>query len=276
MTERHIDLHIHSRYSDGLLSPFEILQYAAKRNLCAISITDHDTVEGVKPALEQSIPFNIDVIPGIEISVSLKQRELHFLGYFIDYSHSAIRSYTETLWQAREERAKRIIQLLKGIGFHLSLEPILVKAQGAPLGRPHIAEALVEENYVFSAFEAFEKYLGEGRPAYVPKNVIGPMDAMEIIKDAGGLVFLAHPKTAFIDESDVKRLIDAGLDGIEIIHPKHKPKDINYYRAIAQKYDLLESGGSDCHGGREGQIILGTQSVPFSLLKTIKTKMVKN
>ena len=275
MAEKRIDLHIHSRYSDGLLSPFEILEYAAKRNVCAISITDHDTVEGIEPTLKQSSQFNIDVIPGIEISVSLKHRELHFLGYFIDYSHSAIRSYTETLRQAREDRAKKIIQLLNNIGFHLSLEPILVKAQGAPLGRPHIAEALVEGNYVFSAFEAFEKYLGEGRPAYVPKNVIGPMDAMEIIKDAGGLVFLAHPKTAFIDESDVKRLVGAGLDGMEIIHPKHKSNDVTYYRNIAQKFDLLESGGSDCHGGREGQIILGTQLVPVSLLNSMKEKLVK-
>lgn len=272
MHPKKIDLHIHSRYSDGLLWPRDIVEYAAKRNVCAISITDHDTVAGVDDAIQYGKKSGIEVIPGIEISVSWENRELHFLGYYIDHHHSAIQSFGKMFEIARKQRAEKIVQCLNDLGFVISIDHVLEQAGGSPIGRPHIAEALVEKNCVFSIREAFIKYLGEGKPAYVPKFIVPPAKAIDIIKQAGGLVFLAHPRTAKITESDIQTLADMGMHGIETIHTKHTNRDIAYLQEIAQKYNLLQSGGTDCHGGREGGIILGTLSVPCWFLTAMKTK----
>lgn len=271
--KRYIDLHIHSNYSDGLLCPKEIFEIANKRNLAAISITDHDSVEAIDKAFELQKEYSIEVIPGIEISVFYKKCEFHLLGYFIDHYNDAIRRYTRLLSNSREKRGEEIVKVLNKQGVNISFDFVKKKANGAPIGRPHIAEVMVEEGYVFSAYEAFQKYLGENRPADIPKYNVGPEKAVDIIKQAKGLVFLAHPGTIDCCEELIRLLLEYGLDGLETIHPKHNLMSRKHFSAVAKKYGLLESGGSDCHGGRDGNIILGTQKIPEQFLVEMKARI---
>lgn len=270
MLDKKIDLHIHSRYSDGLLWPDEIIKYAVMRNIAAISIADHDTVAGIESAVQEGEIAGVEVVPGIEISVFMNNRELHFLGYFFDYKHPEIRSYNRALEISREKRAQEIIRLLNKLGFRLRIQDVIKISGNAPIGRPHIAEALVAHNYVFSLRDAFNKYLGEGKPAYVPKSIVKPADAIQLIKKTDGLVFLAHPAAGYVNDREIQELVDNGLDGLETIHPKHTNRDVRSLQQIAKKYNLLQSGGSDCHGGREGGVIIGSQDVPYSFLKDMK------
>ncbi|MDZ7722962.1 MAG: PHP domain-containing protein [candidate division KSB1 bacterium] len=270
MQDKKIDLHVHSKYSDGLLSPAEIVDYAVKRNVSAISITDHDTAAGIESFVRAGNLAGIETVAGIELSVNFNNRELHLLGYCFDSKHPQIKSYSKTLKAAREERAEETVKLLNDLGFPVSMQQVLDISGTSPIGRPHIAEALVRGNFVFNIRDAFNKYLAEGKPAYVPKIVITPADAIQLIKNAGGLTFLAHPGTGSIEESEIRELSELGLDGLETIHPKHTNRDIRYLEELSAKYNLLQTGGSDCHGGREGGIILGTLSIPYSFLNAIK------
>lgn len=270
----YIDMHIHSNYSDGLLSPEQIVMAAKERRICAISITDHDTIAGTAEACRIGDQEGVKVIPGIEISVLYNDSEVHLLGYYIDQTSSAIHEYIQLLSNSRNERAQIIVDVLKKQGINIPYELILRKANGAPIGRPHIAQVMVEEGYVFSAFEAFQKFLGEKRSGDIPKFSLGMQQAVDIIKQAGGLAFWAHPATVQLGDEVLKVLLKCGLDGIETIHPKHYPEQQAQYREMARQFDLLESGGSDCHGGREGTLMLGTQKVPVEFLDRIKKKQL--
>ncbi len=270
---QYIDLHIHSTYSDGLLNPLQILEIAHQRSLQAISITDHDTVAATLTAREFGPKFGIEVVPGIEIGVAHDDCEVHLLGYFIDYESPDLKEYANLLMQSREERAREIVRVLNQQGIHISYDVVLQKANGAPIGRPHIAQVLVEDGYVYSSYEAFEKYLGEKKPGDVPKLNIGLKKAVRMIKDANGLAFLAHPATIECCQDVLKLLLSFGLDGIETIHPKHTTEQRAYYTKITQQYGLLQAGGSDCHGGRHGSIVLGTLPVPLDFLKAMKSRL---
>ncbi len=269
----YIDLHIHSNYSDGLFSPQKIIEVARERRLKAISITDHDTVAASAIAAELGPQYGIEVISGIEISITCKDCEVHLLGYFIDAQSGPIRQYTQMLMDSREARARKIVNVLRRQGVDISYELVADKANGSPIGRPHIAEVLVEEGYVFSSYEAFQKYLGEDKPADIPKLSIEPKKAVEMIKDAGGLAFIAHPATIDCCEEALKKLVSYGLDGLETIHPKHNSDLQHYFRRVAKQYGLLESGGSDCHGGRDGMVMLGALPVPFAFLERMKDRL---
>lgn len=267
-----IDLHIHSTYSDGLLSLQEIVDIAVTRNLAAIALTDHDTTAGVPEILRIGQAAGIEVVPGIEISVSYNGCEAHLLGYFIDPTRPILHHYAKLLNDFRVQRAKKIVRILKHHGMDIPFELVAHKANGSPIGRPHIAEVMMEEGYVFSMYEAFQKYLGEDKPADVPKMNISPGKGVEIIKEAGGLAFLAHPVTIPCCDDFIAHLLEMGLDGIETIHPKHTFQDRQHLRAMAQNLNLLESGGSDCHGGRHGTIQLGALDVPVAFVKRMKEK----
>ncbi|MDZ7370085.1 MAG: PHP domain-containing protein [candidate division KSB1 bacterium] len=269
-----VDLHLHSVYSDGLLTPKQIIEEAQRRGLKAVSITDHDAVAGVEEALTFGSLLGVEVIPGIEISVLHQGVEIHLLGYYIDSSSAAIAGYIELLAESRRERAQKIVQALEKEGINIAYEMVLQKANGAPIGRPHIAQVMVEEGYVFSVYEAFQKYLGENRSGDIPKFSLSLRHAVEIIKDAGGLVFWAHPATTPVPEELLPLLLACGLDGIEVIHPKHPPEKQAQFADWAKRFRLLQSGGSDCHGGREGNLMLGTMKVPESLFTQIKERAV--
>jgi len=269
--EKLIDLHIHSTFSDGLLTPRRIVETAGKLGICAIAVTDHDDVRAYAEAQTAGLEMGIEVVPGIELSSVEAGAEIHLLGYYIDPHNEPLLQFTQLFRTHRDQRARQILQRLGNLGLNIPFEILKHKAGEGALGRPHIADIMVEEGMVFSFQEAFNKYLGENRPGYVPKMKISSQEAIDLIHRAGGLAFLAHPGTG-VENEVIRKLIDWGLDGIETMHPKHTPVMIEAYRELTIKYGLLETGGSDCHGGRRGELMMGTMTVPMAILEKIKVR----
>lgn len=264
-----IDLHLHSTCSDGTTSPEDVVRRASAHGLKAISLTDHDCVDGVEAAGDAGMRLGVEVIAGVELSTTLEGKDIHILGYFVDCAHASLRRYLQVFRDERHRRAERTVNRLKQLGVNLSMETVLAKAGGGVIGRPHIADALVEEGFVFSISEAFQKYLGYNRPAYEKKYVLSPQEAVELIRNAGGLACLAHPGIYNRDDL-LPDLIACGLDGIEVVHAKHTPEQVRRYSEFADLYGLLKAGGSDCHGGGRGESTMGTVTVPYAFLEGLR------
>lgn len=244
-----IDLHMHTVYSDGALTTRELLEKAGSCGLGTVAITDHDSVSALEEALEYSASVGLNFIPGIEITSRYKHHQLHFLGYFVDYNDSRFLARLSQLQDARVLRAKKIIAKLNRIKIPLKLEAVLERAGTQDsIGRPHIANTMVEEGYADSYDEVFHKYLGIGRPAYEANHPFPPEEAISMISEAGGLSFLAHP-SHYVNVELLGRLLKAGLDGIEVVHPSHSPEETEFYEKFADANSILKSGGSDFHGG---------------------------
>jgi hypothetical protein len=259
------DLHIHTKTSDGRITSEEAVFLAHQSRLAAISIADHDTVDGIRAALELGKRYGIEVIPGVELSSEIKGIELHFLGYFIDWRDKWFRNKLSELQEARRDRAKKIIEKLRGLGIEISYEVILSSA-GKVLGRPHIARLMLERGYVKSIDEAFDNYLGLGRPAHVKKFPLSPKEAIKMIRKLGGIPVLAHPIFARADDM-LPDLIGMGLMGIEVYHGKHDAQATEHYKQLAKKYGLLITGGSGAHGL---EIPVGKVRIPYSLVEQLK------
>lgn len=272
---RKVDLHIHTTCSDGVYSPQEIVVRAKKAGLDIISITDHDNLAGVTTAVEYGRQMGVEVIPGVEISTDIEDKEVHLLGYFIDVKHEEFQEYLSFFRQERLNRAVRIVKKLNNLGIGLSIEHVLKIAKSSAVGRPHIAQALIEAGYVGNFYEAFDKYIGNNCPAFERKIHVSPQSALKLISDAGGLSFIAHP--GYINEKILMSLIKAGIDGIEVIHPSHNQNQVKFYRGIVNEYCLLASGGSDFHGGkREDDNNLGHYHVSVSHVEAMRKMLVKN
>ena len=265
----YIDLHLHSTQSDGSFSPTQVVQRAAKLGLSAISLTDHDSVAGVQEALNIGRDIGVEVIPGTELSAQEAGIDIHILGYFIDPANSDLLAYLQKFQDARRNRAEKIVARLNRLGVQITMAQVLYKAGDATIGRPHVADVLVEEGFVFSHDHAFQKYLGYGKPAYQPKFVLTPHEAVEVIHAAGGLASLAHP-VLYRRDALIPHLIKQGLDGIEVMHIKHDRSDMRRYSDMAKHYGLLTTGGSDCHGDGRGQAVMGTVPVPSTFLDAMK------
>jgi predicted metal-dependent phosphoesterase TrpH len=282
-----IDLHIHSTASDGTLSPPEILTLAQKLKLQAISITDHDAIEGAAEAIHTGIPSNLNFLTGVEISVcppnSFEETgTLHILGYGIDVHHSGLKNLLKRLREARKNRNPRIIERLNRMGISISMEDLFHNFKKGQIGRPHIARCLVQKGIMETMDDAFEKLLARGRPAYVEKFRIPCETAIQEIHHAGGLPVLAHPflinfKNQNRLETLISTLIQMGLCGIEVYYPEHSPKEIERYNKLAQKYDLLMTGGTDFHGTNKPEIQMGVGKgnfyVPFNLYNAILNRL---
>lgn len=243
------DLHIHTKASDGILSAPEIIDYAVRIGLRGIAITDHDTVNGLEMAANYIRETNavLKFIPGIELNTDYNDAEVHILGYFIDYYNQPMLARLVELRQSRLERAEKMIEKLHNMGLVINFEMVRKLAQGDLIGRPHIAQALVERGYVFSIKEAFDKYISKGRPAYVPRYKFLPAEAIEIIYKAGGIAVLAHPGL-IKNNNIVNEIVALGIEGIEVYYPEHNPIQIDYYLKLCKDKDLLITGGSDFHG----------------------------
>jgi len=268
----YIDLHVHSNHSDGLKPVEEIVRSAAERGLRALSLTDHDVTTGLAEAFEAGARHGVEIVPGIEISSYCEGIETHLLGYFIDRQNPALNEFSDNFRRFRMDRAREILHKLTQQGIDIPFELLQMRAGHSSIGRPHIADLLVEEGFVFSFQEAFNKFLAEHRPAYVPKIKVNADEAIALIHAAGGLAILAHPAVGVTDAA-IQRLIDYGLDGLETLHPKHQPHHIQHYQELAAKHGLVESGGSDCHGARQGELMLGCMMVPYSYLEKIKSRL---
>lgn len=272
ITKGSADLHMHTYYSDGFLSPTEIVQKAKSADLDAISITDHDSVNGLDEAITEGTRLGIEVIPGVEISTDVDDTEVHLLGYFINYKNAEFEKYLEFFRSERYYRAERIISKLNRLGIPLTIEDVMEEANFSAIGRPHIAVALYKKGFVNNYYEAFHKYIGDHRPAEEKKIHVSAKSAFKIINEAGGLTFIAHPSN--MSESVLQKLINWGIDGIEVIHPSHDRRRIKYYRGIVYQYCLLESGGSDFHGGEKNDDQnFGKYAIAWSKVETIKNML---
>jgi predicted metal-dependent phosphoesterase TrpH len=267
------DLHIHTLYSDGALSPAEVVQAAYTAGLSTISITDHDSVSALEEATELGRTLGVEVIPGVELSAAVDDTEIHILGYFFDFQNEVL---LESLAEFREERlrrAERIVNKLNSMNIPLSMESVLANVTGESVGRPHIATALVNGGHAHSYHQAFSKYIGDGRPAYERKSTFTPVDTVRLIAGAGGLSFLAHPGR-MVSEEMLIALLKSGLDGIEVVHPSHTPDLVRYYRGIVNELFLLESGGSDFHGGLKGdEHLLGQVAIPAPVVDAMRHRL---
>jgi predicted metal-dependent phosphoesterase TrpH len=260
-----VDLHIHSTASDGRLSPAEVVQEAAKRGLSYIALTDHDTVDGIAQAQEAAKAFpELKVIPGVEISTDTPDGEVHVLGYFIDYDDPEFGATIEKFKNSRLVRAQGMLAKLENLGIHLDWQRVQEIAGSSSIGRPHIAQAMLEKGYIGSFKEAFTEYLGRDRPAYVEREKMTPAEAVAIIIKAGGLAVLAHPLTAGEPEALTKELKAAGLAGIEAYYDGYSDQEIKRLVGLARKHDLIATGGSDYHGIEpDNETAIGGADVPL-------------
>lgn len=264
-----VDLHIHSNHSDGRQSPKQVIDFALKKGLKAISITDHDVVSGYLEAAEYSRKKDIEVVAGIELSASQKDDDIHLLGYLFRPDHGRLLETLERFRRIRFERGKRMVERLIGLGMKLDYEDVLQLAGKAAVGRPHLAEAMAKKGFVSSYNEAFAKYLSLGGPVYVPKAKLTPAEAIDLIHEAGGVAVMAHPALTDADAM-IDEMAAAGLDGIEIFHPTHDRNKRKWYRLLAHRLELFVTGGSDSHNrkGRYGDI--GEEKVPYQCLVIMK------
>jgi predicted metal-dependent phosphoesterase TrpH len=278
-----IDLHIHSTASDGSLKPAEILAHAQKLNLAAISITDHDSIDGSKEALRIGIPPSLSFLTGVEISAAYPpffpgSGSFHILGYCVRVDDRALNQTLSQLRKARSNRNPKILRRLNELGFQISLEDVNQTVGQVQLGRPHIAYTMMKKGFVASIGEAFDKFLGTGKPAYVDKYRIECEHAVKNIRGAGGVPVLAHPALLNIDSNQkldalIKNLIKIGLQGIEVYYPEHSAEQINQYTELAEKYGLLMTGGSDFHGAIMPETKMGSGKgnlfVPYKLYENL-------
>jgi len=242
-----VDLHLHSNYSDGKYSIPEVIELAIDKGLKVISITDHDTIDGVQEASFLAEAKGIQNIPGVEVSSEIEGQEIHILAYFIDINNSDLKVYLQKFKEERLKRAERILSKLKKLGVNLTIEEVLQFSESKPITRPHIAFALIKKKIVKSYYEAFQKYLGDFSDAYEKKQHSSPEVVIELIKSCGGLSFLAHPYN--LSDGKLMDIIKYGIDGIESYHPTIKKSRQEFLHKIALQFSLLESGGSDFHGG---------------------------
>lgn len=256
------DLHIHTTYSDGSFTPAEIIDKAVERGFNTIAISDHDTLEGIKPALDYAADIDIEVIPAIEFSTFRGKAEIHVLGYFIDYKDENLKDKVKKIYDARKLRAKKMVNLLNKEGVKITFAEVREVAGDDYIGRPHLAQTMVKKGYIDKIGDAFtEQYIGNGGRAYVKKYKISPEEAIDLILESGGIPVLAHP--IFINhgkplrEDDIKELKENGLLGVEVYHSKQTAEDSKYYKNIAKKLDLLITGGSDFHGENSPGVDLG-------------------
>ena len=268
--DKKIDLHLHTSASDGSFTPAELVTEAEKKGLSVIAVTDHDTVDGVKPALDAAKNKEVEVIPGIEFTTYIQEQRVDILGYNIDYKNDTLLAMTNKLQNDRQIRAQRILDKLSTLDVELNFDNLKELAGETGVGRPHIARLMVKEGYVEDMQQAFDNYLEDGGPAYVPKYKLKPADAVELIIEAGGQAVLAHPGV-IEDRKLVQELIQIdGLVGIEAYYSTHTNSERDYYLKLAQKNGLFVTGGSDCHGpANEDKYLIGTVDVPYKLINNL-------
>lgn len=265
MASSRVDLHLHSTASDGSYPPETVVALAEKNGVTVMALTDHDSLEGLPAAEARAAKSGIRVLSGIELSVSEEGFDVHLLAYGFDPEDKALTAAIARYRRGRRDRAAKILARLKGLGIRIPLEQVESIAQGGALGRPHVAEALMRGGHVDTFHEAFQRFLGHHAPAYVPKDVVALEEAVQVVRDAGGVTALAHPGTLNRDHW-IPKWAQRGLDGIEVWHSKHSAGDVARYEALARVHGLLMTGGSDYHGERTPDVTIGSVPVPETIL----------
>jgi 3',5'-nucleoside bisphosphate phosphatase len=275
----YIDLHLHTTASDGVKAPAEIVKYARDKGLQAIAITDHDTTGGLKEGLAEGAATGFEVIPGIEISAEHLPGSMHLLGYFFDVDSPRLIERLQFLQKARAERNPKIVEKLNRLGVRITYDEVVKASGGGQVGRPHFAEVLMEKGYVRSFQEAFERYLKKSAPAYVDKFRFSPAEAIHFIREAGGVVVLAHPNTLDMNgaaelETLLVRLVKEGLRGIEVYYPEHTALQVAQYKALAERFGLVVTGGTDYHGIEGSDLEIGVgrgeMRIPYAIIESLR------
>lgn len=273
-----LDLHLHTTHSDGSCTPSEVVNMAHLAGVTALAITDHDITTGIAEAFTAGQQCGIEIIPGVEISSLAGNSELHILGYFLDWQDFDLLERLKILREDRHRRNPRIIERLQALGIDIMYDEVRALAGTDSIGRPHIARVLMDKHVVASAKEAFDRFLAEGKPAYVPRELPSPVEAIQWIKAAGGLAVLAHPTWVKLEGHPlidlVRQLKADGLDGVEVYYSTHAARQTREYLSLAQQLGLLVTGGSDFHGLTKPDIEVGigkgTLHIPTSLLPKMK------
>jgi len=266
-----VDLHVHTTASDGLVSPRDVVAAALDLGLRVISVTDHDSVEGVAEALEAARGTSLEVIPGVELSVLGEDgSDTHLLGYFIDHHDADLLGALERLREARLDRANAMVAALSEAGHAIDIEGVLEHAGNGAVGRVHVARALVNAGAVDTVEEAFARFIGRGGPFYVAKASLSAFEALALIHRAGGVVVLAHPGVS--GEGPLVPLVDAGLDGIEVYHAEHTAPQRAHFAAVARRFGLVATGGSDFHGPGMRSAALGSGACPDDAVEALRRR----
>jgi predicted metal-dependent phosphoesterase TrpH len=261
-----IDLHVHSTASDGRFSPEEVVRHAAELGLTVMSLTDHDTVDGVGPALAAARRFpRLRVVPGVEVSTDVPHGEVHILGYFIDYASPGLATTLARFRASREGRAQAMVARLAQLGVHIGWPRVKEIAGSGSIARPHIAQAMLEKGYIGSIREAFDRYISRDGPAYVEREKMTPAEAVTVILHNGGLPVMAHPLTAPEPEKMIQELKGAGMVGLEAYYNSYSAEKIEYLTGLARRHGLIATGGSDYHGlDDSNETVMGGVDVPVS------------
>lgn len=273
-----VDLHVHTSVSDGRHTPEEIVRKAASVGLKYLAICDHDTVDGVAAAIESAKSYpQLTVIPGVEMSTLAVGSEVHMLGYFVDYTDVSFKNILAEVSDSRIGRAQAMVEKLNEMGMKIEWSRVQELAGDGTIGRPHIANAMLEKGYVSTFKEAFDKYIAQGGPAYIERSKITPSEAVEIIIKAGGLPVLAHPFTVNEPEELIKELKEVGLVGMEVYYDNYSPDERKTLAKLAAKYNLIAAGGSDYHGIDDAvETLLGESETPVEAAEKLIALSGKN
>ncbi len=265
------DLHLHTHFSDGTYTPEQVVAQAQRHGFSAMALTDHDTVEGCAPTAVLCEAAGIEFIPGTELTAEQGGHEIHILGYLFDIHHPRMLREIAQFQAVRQNRIREMVARLNKLNVPLRAEAVFALANCQSPGRPHVARALVQAKLCGNLDEAFERFLKKNRPAWVPKFKMSAADAIHLIHEAGGVAVMAHPGLNRTDQV-IPGMVEAGLDGIECFHTKHSTATSEHYLEMADKFHLLVTGGSDCHGMSKGAPVMGTVKLPYQHVEKLKAR----
>jgi 3',5'-nucleoside bisphosphate phosphatase len=265
------DLHLHTCYSDGTYTPEELVVQARRHGLGALALTDHDTVEGCRPTARVCAAAGIEFVSGTELTAEQDGHEIHILGYCIDVESPKLLARIGKFQAVRQDRIREMVARLNHLNVPLESEAVFALANCRAPGRPHVARALVKAGLCGTLDEAFERFLKKNRPAWVPKFKMSAALAISLIHESGGLAVMAHPGLNRTDEV-IPVMVEAGLDGIECFHTKHSTATSEHYLEIADRFQLLVTGGSDCHGFSKGKPVIGGVRLHYEHFEKLKAK----
>ena len=271
-----IDLHTHSTFSDGTFTPSQLVKYAEEKGLKAFALTDHDTTEGIKEA--KSIETNVEVISGVEISTRYDKKEIHIVGLYVNENDADLNKQLKYYRKKRVTRNFEILEKLNSLGVGITIDDVKESCTGDVISRAHIAKALVSKGFVGSYTEAFDRYLGDNKCAYVPRETLNYEESMELITKAGGVPVLAHPLLYKMSDTNLENMMvklrQKGLKAVEVYYSTHSNSDTQHVMAMANRVGLIYSGGSDFHGATKPKIDMGTGmgklAVPYEILEKIR------
>jgi len=269
------DLHIHTNASDGFLTPAELILKLKDSGIKTFAVTDHDAVSAIDELKRRAEFYQLNIVTGVELSAEYKNKDLHFLGYFINHHSKRFLDYLYLFKRRRYQRAQEMLDRLNKISIQISIDEVVEKTGNGPIGRPHIADCMVEKEFVTSRDEAFQKYLNDEGEVYVAKYRIGADEVIDLVHSIGGAVFIAHPGIS-CDTRTIKELCEMGLDGIETLHPKHPESKVKKLNSLAEELGILKCGGSDFHGDPNSVIKLGDYTIDEDSVKEIEQYCADN